>query len=444
MMKYITIGILALITIISGCVKKTDNLFSETPDQRLEKVLNAYKDALTGASGWKLFVYPEGLQSQDIQVGGLTYYLKFPDSNRVVMVSNFTIEMASVPKESGYRLKATQRPSLIFDTYSYIHAAADPDETVSFSPTASGGYGWGSDFDFSFVEVVPADTIRLEGNFNNSDAYMIRASQQEMDEAFGGALADIVQATSGYATSNPFLYFPASDNSKIGISFNLFLYRLNFTYVSGGELITIPVPFSHTTYGIHFKDPVSVGGYTFQDLFWDAALQTYYVNTGAGRVNVTNSATPLFPFHIVLGKSVSSISVPATPLPGQSTEFAAVYDQIKENIKNSGYNLDLNSMDFIFDAQSNSMALLVFVEQVGRPFILQYVYSYTINSSNIADFVKVESNVNGTRLEQEMRPLLNYIENDVFKLDYYTAVTPVLGQFTSQDNPGFFFTGNLQ
>jgi hypothetical protein len=40
--------------------------------------------------------------------------------------------------------------------------------------------------------------------------------------------------------------------------------------------------------------------------------------------------------------------------------------------------------------------------------------------------------------------LLNYLVADVFKLDYYTAVTPVLGQFTSQDHPGFSFTGNIR
>ncbi len=63
-----------------------------------------------------------------------------------------TLVLSLPGKESGYRLKATQRPSLIFDTYSYIHAAADPDPNVSFSPTNSGGYGWGTDFDFSFTE----------------------------------------------------------------------------------------------------------------------------------------------------------------------------------------------------------------------------------------------------------------------------------------------------
>src|SRR5688500_14481974 len=137
------IWILFVVLAVSGCTKKTDELFSESPDQRLQKALTAYRTAMIQAQGWKLFVYPEGFVSEDIEVVGLTYYLKFPDSNRVSMVSDFRPDMAATPKESGYRIRADQRPTLVFDTYSYIHVAADPDPEVSGSPTQAGGFGWG-------------------------------------------------------------------------------------------------------------------------------------------------------------------------------------------------------------------------------------------------------------------------------------------------------------
>lgn len=137
-MKYF-LSILIGAVLFSACSKKTDDMFDEPADIRLQNALNAYKGQLMQAPGWKLFVYPKGLQSQDIEVGGLTYYVTFPDSNRTVMVSDFTAAMAGTPKESSYRLKAAQRPSLVFDTYSYIHGAADPDEIVSFSPSGAGG-----------------------------------------------------------------------------------------------------------------------------------------------------------------------------------------------------------------------------------------------------------------------------------------------------------------
>jgi hypothetical protein len=256
-------------------------------------------------------------------------------------------------------------------------------------------------------------------------------------------LANIVQATSDISSNNPFLYFPGTDNSKIGVSFNLFLYRINFTYLDNGSLITINAPFSHTTYGLHLKDPVTVGGYTFQDLYYDQATDRYYIDVN-GKVFITNSSMPLFPFYSVIGKYITTITVPTTPLPGQSAEFADVYAQIKDNLINSPYGLELSDMDFIFDDQSRLMAMQVHVLQDGIDFIAQYVFSYTINESNIATFTLIDENGNASLVENEMSPLLNYLVADVFKLDYYTAVSPVLGQFTSQDHPGFSFTGNLQ
>lgn len=435
---------LAVITLSAGCVKKTGDLFPETPDERLGAVLQSYKTALVQSPGWKLFVYPEGLVSEGVEVGGLTYYVQFPDSNRVRMVSDFTIDMAAVPRESGYRLRGTQRPSVVFDTYSYIHAAADPDPSVSFSPTNAGGFGWGTDFDFSFTQTAPSDTIRLKGNFNNSDAYMIRASQEEMDQAFNGRLGNILQVTADYSETNPFLYFTGSDNAKIGVSFNLFLYRINFTYLEDGSLATINAPFSHTTYGLHLREPVTVGGYTFQDIFYDDNTQLYYIETGAGRKDIVNSATPLFPFYMVLGKFINTISVPVEPLDGQSPEFANVHQQIAANLINSPYGLELADIDFIFDDQSKLMAMNVNVLQGSNLFIAQYVYGYTLNTSNIATFQLLDLNPNAALVTQEMSPLTDYLENDDFKLDYFTGSNPVLGQFISQDNPGFYFTGNLE
>ena len=444
MRKYITLYAISILT-LSGCVKRVEDVFPGTADDRISKSLTAYKSTLMSTPGWKLFVYPEGLQSQNIEVGGLTYYVTFPDSNRTVMVSDFDTLTTAVPKESSWHLKATQRPSLVFDTYSYIHIAADPDETVSFSPTQQGGYGWGTDYDFSFLAAEPGDTLFIEGNFNHSDALLIKATQEEIDSAFNGRLSHIVKATTDFVSSSTFLFFNATDNAKIGVAFNTFLRRLNFTYLTSGQLQTISVPYSYTINGIHFKTPVTVGGYTFQDLYWDDALELYYIDTGSGHVNITGSTTPLFPMYIVIGKYIVSFIVPTTPLPGQSATFDTVYSDIKFNLKNSNFNLDLKDIEFIFDDPSKTMVMLVNVEQDGIPFIAAYFYNYTaLTTSNITRFSRVQTNGNGNAVEAEMTPLLDYIDNDVFKVDYFTGSSPVTGQFISQDNPGFFFTGNLQ
>jgi hypothetical protein len=91
------------------------------------------------------------------------------------------------------------------------------------------------------------------------------------------------------------------------------------------------------------------------------------------------------------------------------------------------------------------MGMLVNVEQDGVPFVAAYLYDYsTLTSANQTRFTRSLTNGNGNTVETEMAPLLDYIDHDVFKVDYFTGATPALGQFTSRDRTDFFFTGNIQ
>ena len=115
MLKNSSLFLLAILMVVSGCQKKTDEIFDKSPDERLSEALAAYQRALVDApNGWKFIIYPEGLKAQDIEVGGFSFYMKFTDANRVTMVSDFDSTSAATLKESGYRLKAVQRPSIYF------------------------------------------------------------------------------------------------------------------------------------------------------------------------------------------------------------------------------------------------------------------------------------------------------------------------------------------
>src|SRR6185312_11809852 len=140
MRKIIAYAVL-MVLIASSCTKKDDHLFNESPDDRLSKKLGDYQTQLSGASyGWKMVIEPAG-------GGAYGFYVKFNNENRVQMVSDFDSASAVTLKESSYRLKALQQPSLIFDTYSYIHVLSDPDDGVN-----GGVFGKGlqSDFEFFF------------------------------------------------------------------------------------------------------------------------------------------------------------------------------------------------------------------------------------------------------------------------------------------------------
>lgn len=177
-MRISFIYLFLLIATVSSCRKDDDHIFSETADERLSKKLTAYQEQLDGAAyGWKLLVEPAG-------GGAYGFYVKFNNQNRVQMVSDFDSVSSVNLKESSYRLKALQQPSIIFDTYSYLHLLSDPDPDVN-----NGVWGGGllSDFEFFFNDSSGVDTIRLTGRVNGSKAILVKATQQEEEGYTTGA-----------------------------------------------------------------------------------------------------------------------------------------------------------------------------------------------------------------------------------------------------------------
>ena len=175
-MKKIFIYTIAAIISCYSCNKKEDTVFDKSIDERLNETLAADQKALTGAQfGWKGFIYPAGSKG-----GVVAFYFKFNDSNRVEMFSDFDSASAITPMTASYRLKALQQPALIFDTYSYVHVLADPDGGVN-----GGGYGagLGSDFEFA-IDSIAGDSVKLTGRFNKSKAFLVKATQAEMQRYY--------------------------------------------------------------------------------------------------------------------------------------------------------------------------------------------------------------------------------------------------------------------
>lgn len=287
---------LAAAVIFAGCQKKTDEIFDKTPDERLAESLAAYQQALVGApNGWKVVITPKGLESQDIEVGGFSFYMKFTDANRVTMFSDFDTATGASPKESGYRLKALQRPSILFDTYGYVHIPSDPTVSVSRTP-AENGFGWGSDFEFSFADKAAADTINLVGNFNGSKAVMIKATPQEA-AAYNnkqlGASIKLLQNLQliGYFKAFTFggrqYYITIDEGNKL----------LTLSWLNGaGNVQTFTTGYYSTLTGIEFLQPFNTGsvvipGINFQT--WNSGALTMNVSINNTSTTIANAGKPL-------------------------------------------------------------------------------------------------------------------------------------------------------
>ncbi len=108
--------------IFQSCLKDQEDLFDESPAERMSQALSEYKSVLASSeNGWILEYYPEANQSY----GGFVFIVEFSESE----VTAFTelASDASTSVTSLYQLISDDGPVLSFDTYnSFLHFFSQP------------------------------------------------------------------------------------------------------------------------------------------------------------------------------------------------------------------------------------------------------------------------------------------------------------------------------
>ncbi len=241
-MKRIFLLITALQLCLYSC-KKVGDFDGLRPDDRLSEQLLEYQKQLTDAkSGWIGYLYPAG-------GGGYTFKFEFSDDNRVTMLASTNREFSTQSKESSYRLKATQVPSLYFDTYSYIHQLADPDPNQN---GGSPGKGLLSDFEFSILK-SSSDTLWLKGNLNESELILIRANQEQDNKFMAQSYAFKAQLNK----LNTLAYYTnvlELNGKKYQVNINTDISTISFYYSKNG-FQTFTTEYTTLDQGIVLKRP---------------------------------------------------------------------------------------------------------------------------------------------------------------------------------------------
>ncbi len=284
-MKKVLILIFILAALISSCKKDDKSVFEKPADERLNEKLTAYQAQLSGAqNGWKALI-----QTDSGRGSTYSFYFKFNNDNRVMMLSDFDASSAVTFKESSYRLKALQQPSLIFDTYSYLHVLSDPTETVNGGIR---GAGLLSDFEFYF-DSTSADTINLVGRYHGSKMMLVRATQAEEDAYNTGQLAAGLQINNILTyfkrlTIGSQLYDVKIDAvsrqfvlSWLDASVNLQTFITSYYFIAGG--IAFITPFVNGTQIIS----------GFNNITWSQASQTINLTVNGAAATITGIVVPL-------------------------------------------------------------------------------------------------------------------------------------------------------
>ncbi|MFY0254423.1 DUF4302 domain-containing protein [Chitinophaga sp. 30R24] len=274
------ICLLFIMTGMFACKKGTDPVFDKSPDERINDTLSHYQQVLTGAPyGWRALVYPAGAPRSVY-----SFYFSFSGANRVQMFSDFDAASTNNMRESSWRLKALQQPSLLFDTYSYLHVLCDPDASHNGGVY---GMGLGSDFEFA-INGAQGDTVWLTGRFNQSKAILVKATQHDKDAYFQH---QINRAIDSIGTILTYFHRLTSGKNQYDISINQYLHQVTFTWISGGQVKQVTTGYTYTPDGITllpaFRDStVTITG--FDQVKWDNGAISFTIND----VPATITATP--------------------------------------------------------------------------------------------------------------------------------------------------------
>lgn len=159
---------LCAVVFLAGCEEKVITM-DGSADARVDAMIKSYIDELASAEhGWIADVMTDE--------GYYRFYMTFTDDNKVTMYTdniNYP-SLNGVPKTSTFNIRSLQRPTLSFDTYSYLTIINDPDNNIS---GGSGNMGLGTDFEFE-IDSYADGVFSLTGRVNRVDASLRKATAE--------------------------------------------------------------------------------------------------------------------------------------------------------------------------------------------------------------------------------------------------------------------------
>ncbi|WP_165501287.1 DUF4302 domain-containing protein [Pedobacter psychrodurus] len=269
-----------LFSLAFGSCKKdpTEPLIGNT-DERLSATLAEYQAQLVSAQfGWKGYLLTDNKTPA-------TFLFNFNDKNRITMTADYRTTSA----ESSYRLKALQKPTLLFDSYSTLHLIADPTSSVFGGTTAAGYY---SDFEFAFLS-SSTDTIKLEGTFNKSKLILIRSKSAAESSAIFTVLNNVAATASKIRT-----YFKRTTIGGIEceVKWDPAAQILAFSYLDNGSLKTVTSNYYVSGSFVTLYEPLVIGTTTVKqisDVVYDAAALAVNGNINGSAIQIKEAITPL-------------------------------------------------------------------------------------------------------------------------------------------------------
>lgn len=425
--------------LVWGCQEKNDLAPEERPEERMRAALSELRSQLVEAPhGWKGYLTPHG-------GGGYGLYMDFYDNDRVSMVADLSPESADEMLESTFRVKAVMAPSLLFDTYSYIHWLADP------TPSAYGGRpgrGFESDFEFEH-HGSSGDTLFMVGKKLRSGMTMIKATAEEKDAFQSGQLKMSIEGVTSHYNSlrNPFLeVIGTSNRAQLTVDVGGKTVGLTVVDDGGNVLDNIVVPFAFTLTGIKLLRPTVLGNISINGFDFDG--QTLAATYDGGTQDVSEFPTPLVSLDKLFGWRQPYTGFAGSVVPGVNSEIH-ILDDVYALFTASGRTV--TDMNFALTSNLQATVTINYVaNSSGSAFVASATYNYTIEG-DVITLSRSSVNVNWPTRAVQVAPFDNFFGNGdtrSFRIAWAVSddptVTYAIGALYPLDNPNRFFYGRLQ
>lgn len=465
MKKIITYFFFAVLLMsITSCNDDDKYLFGQGPDERLQAKLTEYQNLLCNEPcGWLVAV---GTQATGTNSGAYRMWMKFTQDNRVTMYSDQNATTAVTPQTSSYRLKAMQFPTLMFDTYNYLHVMADPSGKISGATSGSGLY---SDFDFDLKIGLNGDELIATGRYNGCPVILKKATPQDTVAITSGpALVNI--KTSVAANWEPIKYPTISVNGfivqmSIGTRLSTFSYK-----DSSGIIQTKFIPtYAEFNKDVRLMNPFEYTNIKFDRIVWNGTKYSVVVNGSS--YEVYDNGAPFYPLEFGVGKTYSKLTVNKSVLntaAGSSMvdPFLTVYNTMYNSVAGLPRYIQYFTIGFGIDAQNNpQMTLTVSYTNTAGTVYLAYAY-YKLNTEAdgtvyFTNMISTSGNMNtvGPRMATNLLSYFLYegtgnangttvpSSGNKFKIDWAPNMTPGLAAnlagFYVVSDPSNYVSGTL-
>ncbi|WP_312187205.1 DUF4302 domain-containing protein [Sphingobacterium sp.] len=274
---------IAILSLSTGCEKKMDRIFEESPTDRLNaSVSNVYATLQSNKDGWLIKYYP----SSALEFGGYTLFAKFTNAVDVTVEGDMTTLPAQT---STYTIVPGAGPILTFDTYNRLfHYFALPGyfnksaayQLPGFLTAQIGSVNEGMKGENDFlVTKASADSIVMEGRKSYNKVVLLPIKSTE---------ASTIVASYRTAVAK----FHAFSNYKFEVGTESIAATFATAATKRALLIagnTKPFAYRYTPTGLDFYSEYDINGVKFRELKYVESTGTYtkgYFTNDAGTIKL--------------------------------------------------------------------------------------------------------------------------------------------------------------